>query len=188
MPRPSYPILCACAAVALLSALVAWERATGGLSSAPISDLLFPDLRAAKEQRGQLAADIAAGQLRCRQLDELGREAAAGRLSLVEGAARLRELYREEPEAVWVNVCRRFPDASDDERYCRLLIDRVESHMLVADRARAPFVVGRLEAELREHIRRGTLRLPGGAPRASLGTVAAPLSPEGDRRVSGGSR
>ncbi len=176
MPRPSYPILCVCAVAALLSALAAWENATGGLSNGPLCDLLFPNVRDAKDRRRQIEAEVAAEQARRRQLDELTRAVEAGRVSLLEGAGRLRELYRGEPPSVWFNVCRRFPNASDEERYCRLLIGEVEAHAQVADRARAPALVAGLEAELREHIRHGTLRLPEGGRPAGLGTMTIPLS------------
>src|SRR5690349_614732 len=99
MPRPSYPIICFCAAAALLSALAAWENATGGLSDGAVSEIVFPHLRQAREQQRQLHADIVAEQARRRQLDELSPAVADGRVSLLEGASRLRELYRGEPES-----------------------------------------------------------------------------------------
>jgi hypothetical protein len=177
MQRPSYLIFGAWAVAALLSALAAWESATGGLSNGPVSDVLFPDLRAARARQRQLGAEVAAEQARRRQVDELDGMLAAGHLSLLDGASRLRELHRGEPESVWVNVCRRFPNASDEERYCRLLIGDVEAYLLAVDRPRAPAIVARLEHELREHLRRGTLLLPE-VGRADLGTVAVPLAQE----------
>ncbi len=178
MPRPSYPILAVCVAAAFLSALAAWENATGGLSNGPASDLFIPGLRAARERRRQLDAEVAAEQARRRQIDELDREVAAGRLSLLDGASRLRELHRGGPPSVWLNACRRFPDMSDEERSCRLLIGDVEAYVLAVDSPRAAAVVARLEAELGDHLRRGTLRPPDARRPANLGRVAAPLPPE----------
>jgi hypothetical protein len=178
MPRPSYPIVCFCAAVALLSALAAWEGAVGGLSNGPMADLLFPSLREAKQQRRQLDADYLAEQVRWQQRMELIKATAAGRVSLLDGAGRLRELYRAEPESVWINVRRRFPNASDEERYCRLLIGDVESYLRMGDPAKARSVVARLQDELQEHIRRGTLRLQEAGRVADFGRVAVPLATE----------
>jgi hypothetical protein len=55
----------------------------------------------------------------------------------------------------WDRFRERFPGASDDERFCRMLIDRVAG---LAGSNRA--VVARLEADLEEQLRRGPLRLP----------------------------
>src|SRR5262249_25611948 len=126
--------------------------------------------------------DLASEQGRRRQLDEVVIAATAGRMSLLEGAARLRELYRGEPDTVWERVCARFPDATDDERYCRLLIAEVASLERGPGPERKLTVAPRLEAELQERLRRGPLRLPDGGPRAG-GVVAVPLRPVNGQAV-----
>src|SRR5262249_26591172 len=93
-------------------------------------------------------ARVAAAEPRCLRAGEVARAAAAGRLTLLEAAARLRDLRAEVPGGN--------PDACDDEYYCRDVIRRA-SRVLDDDPARAEEVAARLSAELEEHLRRGTL-------------------------------
>jgi hypothetical protein len=177
MPRLSYMTVSLCILAALLSALALWENATGGLSSSPLAELLVPSLREAREQRMKLSAAVAAEMARRRQIDQVVLATAAERLSLLEGAGRLRELYRDEPECLWVMVCRRFPNVSDEERYCRLLIGEVVSFLTECDPKQALPAGRRLEAELGEHLRRGTLRLPEATPPLGVRSITVPPAP-----------
>jgi hypothetical protein len=110
----------------------------------------------------------------CRRIEgknRLAQEVAAGRLGLVEAAARYRDLDRDGPfdKEVFRSA---YPGGSDDERYCREVIVFVREVLReppcgdVSD----PAVVGRLEAELHDRLERGDLRLPvapaGGGPGA----------------------
>jgi hypothetical protein len=91
----------------------------------------------------------------------------AHRITLLEAAARFRDLHLTGPLFDWgtwrIALHRRFPNASDDERMCRYVIDGMEM-MLTEGSEEARLVIGRLEAELHEHLRRGTLRLRPPAP------------------------
>jgi hypothetical protein len=185
MLRPSQTILSFFALAALLSVLAAWENMAGGVSGSSLSDVVYPDMREAKQKERRLLADLASEQGRRRQMDDVVLAAVAGRTSLLEGAGRLRELYRGEPESVWERVCARFPDISDDERYCRLLIAEVESFERGPTSARRPSVALRMEAELQDHLRRGPFRLPEAGQRGGGGVVAVPMSSAKGNRVNG---
>jgi hypothetical protein len=90
-------------------------------------------------------------------------DAAAGRLTLLEAAARFRELNSQWPPFDW-HLWRefihfRFPGVSDDEGLCRQVIVCANS-ALWEQPEEAERVRCRLEAELDQHLRHGTLRLP----------------------------
>jgi hypothetical protein len=90
---------------------------------------------------------------KCQAANEL----VAGRLTLWEAAARFREVTVRPRECVV--LLRSFRHgASDDELFCRCVIEYVESE-LAADPARAAAVVGRLNVELAERRRHGPIRL-----------------------------
>jgi hypothetical protein len=91
------------------------------------------------------------------------REVQEGRLTLWQAAARFRELDATAPASVCRETARRFPDISEDERCCRMVI-------LWAAEAeqRQPGggtgLARRLTAELEDALRRGRLPLPDPAP------------------------
>jgi hypothetical protein len=86
-------------------------------------------------------------------------EVIAGRLSLVEAAARFRDLWREEPPVSVEGFRRYYAGASDEERYCRAVIG-CSGTMTTGQPEKDQEVTRRLEAELAELLRSGTLRLP----------------------------
>jgi hypothetical protein len=96
--------------------------------------------------KGRLAADVA-----------------AGRLTLLEAAAAFRDLNRQWPPFDWDRWRRilhyRYPGVSDEEALCRQVIDCTRTK-LWEKQEEAEKAVRRLEAELDEHLRHGTLRLP----------------------------
>jgi hypothetical protein len=153
MPRLSHTTICLCAAAGVLTALAAWEEATDGSGESPIGRIFVPGMHRIRQRREQLQAHVAAQQDQRRQTHELVVEIAAGRTTLPEGAARLRELYRPLPPIVWECVCRRMPDVSDEERYCRLVIGEVLSYVEVKDPGGVEAMNQRLESELQEHLR-----------------------------------
>jgi hypothetical protein len=81
---------------------------------------------------------------------------AEGRLGLLEAAGRFRELDQHWPA---LEPRRAQPGATDEERYCRVVIATVASFLDDRPQMRAA-VIERLEAELRGYLERGDLRLP----------------------------
>jgi hypothetical protein len=89
----------------------------------------------------------------------VARDLAAGRLMLLEAAARVRDLDRADPAFPWEAFRLRTPGATDDERHCREVIASIEN-LLPADSPEREAALRRCAAELQEHLARGTLRLP----------------------------
>jgi hypothetical protein len=89
-------------------------------------------------------------------------EVAAGRLSLVEAAARFRALEAGRPRNRYCRPAHElYPGDSEGERLCREVIAHVEARLAPQGRARARQFAARLEAELGELLARdGTVRLP----------------------------
>jgi len=116
-------------------------------------DTLEYQLRLSKELdawRESLLRRMAAKR---RIVDEL----AAGRLTLLEAAARFRSLNREAPfrERRLIHLLQ--PGRSPEERYCRAVLNFAESRL--REDASTKVFLASLERELQEHIRNGTLRL-----------------------------
>src|SRR5262249_23106359 len=84
----------------------------------------------------------------------------AGRLTLREAAARYRALARGNPDFPWETFHRTYAGASEEERFCRQVIDAVQKE-LRDQPDEAARVVARLVAELEELLERdGIIRLP----------------------------
>jgi len=83
----------------------------------------------------------------------------AGRMDLLQAAARFRHLNDRLPEGGMVAFRAYFPGASDEERLCRQVIHRLRYPG--ADRDDGPDeLAARLEAQLNDLLRRGGLTLP----------------------------
>jgi hypothetical protein len=92
--------------------------------------------------------------------EEVIAEVLAGRLSLLEAAARVRAAGTELPSWARPKLECLFPGSSDDERQCRRVIALIEG-TLRDEPSRCGMVIGCLQAELREHLLRyGGVRLP----------------------------
>jgi hypothetical protein len=145
--------------LALLVALHGWLRMAeqGRYSPPPVVTrfLLWEPLR----QREAVLADLEAARELCRITNELAMAVADGRLTLWEGAARLRDTYRAASNLPWAHIERRFPGMSDEERCCRLLIGEVRA-LGGPVRERAQAVAAHLEAQLDKELERGPLSLP----------------------------
>jgi hypothetical protein len=105
--------------------------------------------------------EVAAIRHRLEAKDNLGLEVACGRLTLVEAAARFRDLDEQPPRFSWEDFRRSHPGATEEERYCREVIKFV-GRMLEARGVTDSPIVSRLEQELQAHLERGDLRLSEG--------------------------
>jgi hypothetical protein len=128
-----------------------------------LEDLPRLQARIEREQRRQ--ADLDEQEERAlrhvAQRHEVVDRLIGGRLSLLEAAARFRDLTVDSPECLRY-LRNRFPGASDEECFCRQVIGWVEIELKDRSPADVPRVVGRLEAELQEHRSRdGKVSLPG---------------------------
>jgi len=144
---------------ALLSAVSEWDRLTEGNDASPlycVGSWFVPRLT---EDRQDLDVRMGALVARSQQMDHLAGEVAAGRMALLDGAARLRDVCRAAPDFPWERFREGYRGDSDDERFCRMLIGRVVG-VLWNDQDHALAVGARLEAELDVYLKRGTFRLP----------------------------
>jgi hypothetical protein len=149
MARPDRTVLVAVAAAVVVTGylLGPWRPAAEGLRGEP--DLqrawqLEEPQRACARHHGQMA--VAA-------------EVVAGRLTLLQAAARVRAIRADEPPLVRELARWRHPGLSEEEWLCAVVIDHV-GWVLADDPARQAAVVGRLQAELRRQRQCGLLRLP----------------------------
>jgi hypothetical protein len=137
-------------ALALL-ARSAWKGALlPGGQNAPAEEAREADL----EQKSQETL------LRIKRKHRVARELWAGRLTLLEAAALFRALDHGPPALNWVHFRKSWPGSSDDERHCHIVIDWVfynARHEMCPCQAEA--LRQGLDAQLREHLRRGPVRL-----------------------------
>jgi hypothetical protein len=92
--------------------------------------------------------------------EEVIQDVLADRLSLLAAAARIRSAGAEVPSWARPKLERLFPGNSDNERQCRRVIALIKGE-LKEEPGRRYLIVGRLEAELHEHLlRHGCVRLP----------------------------
>jgi hypothetical protein len=101
---------------------------------------------------------IQAAQRRTAAKSEVAGEALEGRWTLLEAAARFRDLDAAAPEGyrrAWRSLVE---GATDEERYCRQVLDY--SATVARDRSDDPAALDRLRAQLEAALSRGDLRLP----------------------------
>jgi hypothetical protein len=84
----------------------------------------------------------------------------AGRLTLLQAAARFRALNEGPPAFGWDQFRDAMPGGSDDERHCHEVIEFAYHVVSHDDPHRAAELREGLRAELRQHLGRGPLRLP----------------------------
>jgi hypothetical protein len=121
--------------------------------------LLDPRVREQLARREQYDRISRALESRRSAKEAVARDLACGRLTLLDAAARVRDIDRACPYFPWEEFRRASPHASDEERHCREMIGQVRSMPPLGDPANEDAALG-CEAELREHIARGTLHLP----------------------------
>jgi hypothetical protein len=91
----------------------------------------------------------------------------AGRMGLLEAAARFGELNHGPPAFYWVPYRESLPAKSDEERFCREVILAVKASLVYFDPCLSLVICAGLESELEDHLRRGPLRLPLQTPSGS---------------------
>jgi hypothetical protein len=145
------------AVAVLVSALVLIRGAgrRGGSADPPEGSAEY-EQRRGEEPLVQTRASIA----RIEHRKDLIRELLAGRLTLLETAAHFRALDRSNPSFNWDAFRRGNAGDTDEERHCREVIGWVETDLERTDPCLALATCNRLEGELQEHLRLGTLRLP----------------------------
>jgi hypothetical protein len=159
MLRLSRPTAYLLTGAALLSGLSAWERLADESDASPLARAADRVEARAPDDRPDLESARVTTLAQSQRLHELTADVAEGRASLLDGAARLRDVCRAWPEFSWFRFREVTPGASDDERFCHMLIGRVRL-LPRRDAEQAGAVVSRLEAELEARTRDGMLRLP----------------------------
>jgi hypothetical protein len=113
------------------------------------------------------APGVPAADARCQEVERrhvekrrLAGEVIDGRLSLLEAAARFRDLDEQPPAACREALRATYPGASDDECHCRAVLQYVRVEMRLRPGV-DPDLTERLEAELRALLEHGDLLLPG---------------------------
>src|SRR5262249_8804642 len=108
-----------------------------------------------EQERERSGALLARGD----QRDQTIRELLAGRLTLLEAAARFRALDRAPPAFDWEVFRSAYPGDSDEERHCRKVIGWVEVELNQTDPCLALATCARLLGQLEKLRRRGRLRV-----------------------------
>jgi len=147
MPRLSQSTVALILGLGLLVGLDGWLRVAERAGYTPPPALSRPLLREALDRRAVMETNLAAVLERQRLAEDVARAVMQERLTLREGAVRLRDVYRAAPNFPWDTVARKFPGASEEECCCRLLIGQLKS-MEGPDREQARAAASRLEAEL----------------------------------------
>jgi hypothetical protein len=119
------------------------------------------DAGSARQPEHELSLEDRLRAVRCR--DEarcrIARRVRARQLTLLEAAERFRDLNEAAADFYWQGFRKSYAGVSDEERCCRQVIDWVVNH-LEDDTGKSEAEKMRLEAELCDHLQRGTLRLP----------------------------
>jgi hypothetical protein len=118
--------------------------------------VILADLVKGQARNHELQADCDAAIDLVHAKSQVGGDLALGRITLLEAAARIRELDRLEAPVVLAQIRQAYPANSETERCCKEAITWVES-WLVGHPEQDQAVLLRLRAELDEHLRRGTL-------------------------------
>jgi hypothetical protein len=111
------------------------------------------------ERQRVLDDQRATAQRRVLVQQQIVEQVIARRLSLLEAAACWGAALEAYPGVNWEMYRRSWPGSSDVERHCWCLIDAVK-FKLRKEPERAEAIGEALEAELRGHLKDGTLRLP----------------------------
>ena len=159
MYRLSPRSLCAlCAVMGVAASLSCCPGFLSQLGLEPVQALLGLDLGGERQRWEELETLRQSSLKRMHTRFKLVRALAEGRLPLLRAAARLRALDLAGPVFRWEDFRAFYPGRTDEERFCHKAIESAVRE-LEAQPARARALRQRLEAELREALRRGPLRL-----------------------------
>jgi hypothetical protein len=89
----------------------------------------------------------------------IARRVVAGKLSLLQGAARFQDLNETCDDFSWEDFRTRFPAATDDERACRQVIQFAKLE-LDQDSLAGALPIAKVERELEDLLRQGRVHLP----------------------------
>jgi hypothetical protein len=175
MRHSSRSTVALCLVAALVTALQGWVQIAdrAGIAPPPILGRLF--LRTELENYEAGRQRVTDTTERRRRAQDLAGDVAEGRVTLHDGAGRLRELFRTTPDFPWAAVERKYPGISDEERCCRLLIAEV-ARLPDRDPEQARAAVRRLEADLEREFHTDGIR---------QAAQAAPPAPEALSRATG---
>jgi hypothetical protein len=112
-----------------------------------------------RERQRVLEDQLAQARRRIKMQQQIVDQVIGQRLALLEAAAQWRALLEANPSLNWEIYRRECPAHSDAERHCWRVIDAVK-FKLRKEPERATAITGALEAELRSHLKQGTLHLP----------------------------
>jgi hypothetical protein len=165
-------VLVSCLVLGLLSLRLGWVAAPGldGWTVPAVFDALGQE--AGRDE--QLDREERAVQRCTAAKREVAAEAAAGRVTLFEAAARFRDLDADAPETyrrVWRQT---FEGATDEERYCHQVLEYVAQ--IGRERPGDAVALDRLRAQLDGALSRGDIQLPAPArtTRPGAGWTSAP--------------
>jgi hypothetical protein len=161
MRHVGHSFLCVALAVSALAAVLTLFPGQAGSLGLDFWNVpaALDSLQQAVQLDEQLDDQIQAAGERSAAKNEVAEDVAAGRLTLLEGAARFRDLDASAAESYRQGWRRLAQGASDDERYCRQVLGYLAA--VLRDRPDGGAAVrGRLEAELQRRLERGELRLP----------------------------
>jgi hypothetical protein len=142
-----------------------------------------------REELPEVSPVLSGEDLRTQQLDEkyqgvlqrveakrvITRELADGRLTLLQAAARIRDIDQQSPDFDLERFRSYYLGSSDDERHCRELIERFRSSQPPGPQTEA--LARRYEDEMHELAHHGTLRLPGPDKNNGLQIPVSTLAP-----------
>ena len=122
---------------------------------------LMAQVQISIEQGRELDAQIEESLQRCKAKEDLVRAMIAGELTLLQAAARFRDVNASWPKARAV-VQQAYAGLPYEHALCRQIIAYAEAELRDQGSAQKDSVLHRLEAELAEHLRRhGKVCLPG---------------------------
>jgi hypothetical protein len=112
-----------------------------------------------QSREARITQRLEAVRSRVKAKQAIARDVVDGRLTLLEGAARCRDIDRRSPEFRWTEFRESRAASCDEERHCQEIIEQVDG-VLPWNSPQKEEILHRLRAELRQHLEYGLLQLP----------------------------